>query len=741
MSTNEFSEIGAGVKALAATLAQWFGAPEGRADAAQTLQELALAVPASLEALTGLLNLANAAVLAPTGRPAEERLGSLQAAVQTALGVAMKACDLPAHGETSSRVDMASAALMQAILAYQAVDDMVEESAAPGEFQLLPADPDAELLGEFITECREYIHQSEAALLALEINPDDSESVNTVFRAFHTIKGTAGFVGLGAVAVLAHRAETLLSMVRDGSLRYTGLYADLALRSTDMLEMLMQSLEDALATGVAQKPDGYDDLLQDIEDPERETATPPLTMRLGDIVVGALLAERTDVEEALAQRPESPVGAALVESGVLSSTDAARAIRTQQRIDGDTRGVDATLRVRMDRLDKLIDTVGELVIAHSMVAQDETINTGVQHDLAKKVSHAGKLVRELQDLSMTMRMVPMRATFQKMGRLVRDLSHKTGKLVDLITEGEDTELDRNMVDAITDPLVHMVRNAADHGIESPDGRAAAGKPPRGTIRLSAYHAEGNVMVRIEDDGRGIDRERVVAKAMKQGLIDNADTLSDRQVFDLLFLPGFSTADRITDVSGRGVGMDVVRRNVENLGGQIDVQSTLGQGSVFSLRMPLTLAVTDGMLVRVGDHRYIIPIVSISMSFQPASAALTTVVGVGEMVRFRDRVLPVYRLHRLFEIEGAVEDPSEGLLVIVEDGHREYALLVDALLGQHQVVTKPLGTALGRVPGVAGTAILGDGLVGLILDVVGIGAMASEFKDSWAEAPEKLAVLV
>jgi two-component system chemotaxis sensor kinase CheA len=384
------------------------------------------------------------------------------------------------------------------------------------------------------------------------------------------------------------------------------------------------------------------------------------------------------------------------------------------------------VRVRTDRLDRLIDMVGELVIAQSMIAGDESLAAvaGQHHELTKKISHAGKIVRELQDLSMSMRMVPLKTTFQKLTRLVRDVTAKLGKDVEFLTEGEDTEIDRNMVDVIGDPLVHMVRNALDHGVESPDDRVKAGKPRQGRVRLSAYQAGGSVIVELQDDGRGLHREKIARKAIEKGLIESDKGMTDGEVFALIFAPGFSTADKLTDVSGRGVGMDVVKRNIESVRGRVEIESTPGQGTTFYVRLPLTLAVTDGMLVRVGEERYIVPTTNIHMSFRPEPAMLQTVGGRGEVVMLRGEVMPVVRLHRLFDVPGAEQDPTRALLMIVGDGRqRRSALLVDELLAQHQVVAKSLGDGVGAVAGVAGGAILGDGRVGLILDVSDIVALA------------------
>jgi two-component system chemotaxis sensor kinase CheA len=380
---------------------------------------------------------------------------------------------------------------------------------------------------------------------------------------------------------------------------------------------------------------------------------------------------------------------------------------------------DGSVRVRTERLDRLIDIVGELVIAHSMVAQDATPARGQTHDFLRRVTHVGKIVRELQDLSMSLRMVPLKPTFQKLARLARDVAHKFGREVTFTTSGEETEIDRNMVDLLADPLIHMVRNAVDHGIEPPDERTRMGKPSAGTLQLSAYHAGGTVVVEIQDDGRGLDREKIARKAISRGMIESDKGMSDSDVFAFIFEPGFSTASTVTEVSGRGVGLDVVRRAIQSLHGRIDIHSEKGKGTIFRLKVPLTLAVTDGMLIRVGAQRFIIPTASIHQTLRPEPSNLYTVIGRGEMLTIRGDLMPIIRIHRVFNVPGAIENPVEASLILVDDGEREFALMVDELLGQYQVVAKALGGVIERQPGLAGAAILGDGRVGLILDPRGL----------------------
>jgi two-component system chemotaxis sensor kinase CheA len=594
----------------------------------------------------------------------------------------------------------------------------------------LPADADPTLLAEFVAECRDLIENAEAALLTLETNPEDTEAVNTVFRAFHTVKGASGFLGIQLITGLAHRAENLLSRIREKEIQCAGGYADLALRSIDQLNLLIEGVNRALGGALLERPAGYDELMEILVNPEAAGISddpgqgPMLEPRVGDLLVGANIADREEVEAAAAQQGARPIGEALVQRGVASLSEVGQALRTQRKLTGKAeRGADASVRVSTGRLDRLIDMVGELVIAQSMVAQDGLVVGGQNPDLMRKVTHADKIVRELQDLTMSMRMVPLKPTFQKMTRLVRDLAHKGGKQIEFVTSGEDTEIDRNMVDVLNDPLVHMIRNAVDHGIEPPEARQREGKAAPGCVRLSAFHAGGNVVVELQDDGRGLDREKIARKAVERGLIESGKGLTDAEVYNLIFEAGFSTADQVTEISGRGVGMDVVRRAIQSLRGRVEISSHLGRGTTFTVRLPLTLAITDGMLLRVGAQRFILPTTSIHMSFRPEPGAVSTVVGRGEMVMLRGSLVPVIRLHRLFQTPGALEDLNRALLVVIEDGERRAALVVDELLGQQQVVAKSLGDGIGKVPGVSGGAILGDGRVGLILDPAGLGALA------------------
>ncbi len=376
-----------------------------------------------------------------------------------------------------------------------------------------------------------------------------------------------------------------------------------------------------------------------------------------------------------------------------------------------------SVRVDRARLDKLINQIGELVIGASIVEQEWSAHSS-------RESHAlvqlGKIVRDLQEMSLSLRMVPIAGTFQKMSRVIRDLAKKLGKEISFETEGDETELDKTVVDQIGDPLLHMVRNAADHGIESPDDRVAAGKSKTGHVKLRAYHQGGNIFLELTDDGRGLDRQRIYQKAVERGIIQEGTVLSEQDILNLIFQPGFSTAATITDVSGRGVGMDVVKRNIEALQGSVTIKSELGKGSIFTVRLPLTLAILDGLLIRLGNEVFVLPLLSVVESFRPSRENIRTVAVRGEVVSLRGEVLPLVRLHRRLNLATQLEDPTHGLIVIVEEQSGKYGLLVDELLGQQQVVIKNLEANFRKVPGVAGATILGDGRVALILDLSGLG---------------------
>ena len=585
----------------------------------------------------------------------------------------------------------------------------------------LPTDADHDLITEFVMESRELLENSETSLLELENNPEDFEAINKIFRAFHTVKGTSGFLGLDIVTKMAHLAESLLGRIRNREIRLVGGYADLALRSLDMLKKVVSIVEDALYGNPLSIPVGYEDLMAVLGDPE-SAGISEKTIRTVDNTADRTETPEKDFRDILGKQR---LGKDVSETAANGSEEP---IQNKNALSKGEDEYESSIRVNTARLDRLIDMVGELVIAQSMVSQDQRLMEENNHDLLRKVTQTGKIVRELQDLSMSMRMVPLRGTFQKMHRVARDLSRKSGKDVELVTEDGETEIDRHMVDILNEVLVHMVRNAIDHGIETPAERKMAGKTPIGTVRLKSFHSGGSVVVEIQDDGRGMNRERILQKAITAEIVDPESQLSDKEVFNLIFAPGLSTSEEVTDVSGRGVGMDVVRKGIEKLHGRIEIYTEQHAGCRFTVRLPLTLAITDGMLVRVGRERYIIPTLNIHLCFRPNPDDISTVSGRGELVTLRGDTMPIFRLHRLLDIKSAIEDPAQGLLGVVGDEKRRCALLVDELLGQQQVVAKSLIKAVGKVPGISGGAILGDGQLGLILDPEKIAELARQKPD-------------
>jgi two-component system chemotaxis sensor kinase CheA len=373
-----------------------------------------------------------------------------------------------------------------------------------------------------------------------------------------------------------------------------------------------------------------------------------------------------------------------------------------------------TVKVDATRLDRLLDAIGELVIAESMVLGSPELKRSLSPALVQKIGQLDKITRELQEMGTSLRMVPVRPTFQKMQRLVRDLSKNSGKAVDFVVEGEETELDKTVVEKISDPLVHMLRKSLDHGIESdPEERVRAGKPRTAKVRLSAFQKGGNVCIEITDDGRGLNRDVILAKARERGLWREEAPPSDKEIFGFIFEAGFSTAKQVTELSGRGVGMDVVKRNIESLRGRIDIQSRPGQGTTFSIWLPLSLAIIDGMVVRIGEDRFIFPTLSIVCIATPAPEAIHTVQGQGEMLRLQEELIPIYPLHGLLCGDHSGE---RRLLVVAEGEGRKAAFPVDELLDQQQIVIKKLEESFPPIPGISGGAILTDGRVGLILDV-------------------------
>jgi two-component system chemotaxis sensor kinase CheA len=557
----------------------------------------------------------------------------------------------------------------------------------------------------------------------MEENPDDTESINAIFRSFHTIKGVSAFLGFMRINKLAHRSENLLDKIRSGELGIRPQIVDVILDSVDLLKQLIQGVKAGLDSGA-----GMDiglriaPLIARIEAAQNgDDEYQPI----GRIMVDQGALQEDDLHQALERQkadPDKKLGEILVEAGQASSRQVVSALRDQKKNFVQRTG----LQVKVDtkKLDTLVDMTGELVIAQSMLRQHPHIAASQDQTLVHTLGQLSQITSTLQTMTMSLRMVPIKSTFQKMVRLVRDLARNCGKQVHLTMAGEDTEIDRNVVDELYEPMVHMIRNSMDHGLEPPSERTAAGKDPGGEINLRAFHRGGNIVVEISDDGRGLDKARIIEKARSNGLITDESKLSDEEVFNLIFQPGFSTAKEVSEISGRGVGMDVVKKAIEKLRGRVDIQSRPGKGSTFVISLPLTLAIIEGMLVRVGQDRYVIPALSIIESFRPGRGQYSSVAGRGEMILTRGKLNPLVRLDKFFNCSFDAHDPWEALVVTVEYDGRYMCLLLDELLGKEEVVIKSMGEYMQNVKGIAGGAIMGDGRVGLILDMAGIWQLAN-----------------
>lgn len=387
-----------------------------------------------------------------------------------------------------------------------------------------------------------------------------------------------------------------------------------------------------------------------------------------------------------------------------------------------------SIRVDVDKVDRLVNMVGELVITQAMiVAQSGSISFEENPVLVQGINTLSQHTRELQEAVMAVRMQPVKSVFSRMPRIVRDLSLQLDKDIKLEMQGEATELDKTVIEQLSDPLTHMIRNSVDHGIDTPENRKKEGKPGQGTIKLSAEHSGGKIVIKIEDDGRGVNREKVLQKAIDKGLFQQGVELSDREIDQIIFMPGFSTAEVVSDVSGRGVGMDVVKRNIEALGGTIDIVNNPGNGSVFLVKLPLTLAILDGMIIRVGNEKYIIPIGSIIETLKPKKEEVQKIAGANDLINVRGDFVSILYLHKVFNVKGAVEDPSKALVVVVENGMDKFGIVVDELIGQQQVVIKSLEENSDAIPGISAATILGDGKVSLILDIARLESLMHELE--------------
>ncbi len=601
----------------------------------------------------------------------------------------------------------------------------------------LQDDPDSvSMLKEFLAEMEEELVEADTILLDIETEGQDDEKVNKIFRIFHSAKGVAGFLGLSDIISLAHQTETMLSRVRRGEIQLEAEILDLCFDATGMLRELMDGVDQAVKGDMVLSHNeklpmlitGLEAAAKGFKPPEAKLPESEVGDRLGEIVKrDPILVPDEQVAGALKKQKDSgrKLGVELVTEGVQPKkvTHSLRSQRTTQKAH-EAAKINEMIKVDLGRVDSLVSLVGELAVVESMLGHHfESMNKNLKrkHDVDQVKSHGTlrqfrKISKDLQDIGLSMRMVPVRSVFQKMTRLVRDLSKKQNKKMHLFLSGETTEMDRSMVEHIGDPLVHMIRNSADHGIEATDERIKAGKPAQGSIYLSAYHQGGNIIIEIGDDGRGLNKEGILTKAITNGIIGENDNLSEKEIYKIIFQPGFSTAKNVSEISGRGVGMDVVNRSIESMHGRISVDSKQGEGTVIKLILPLTLAIIDGMIIRCGPERHIIPTLSIVESFKPDPSVVLTFTGENELIKLRDELIPLIRLNRFLGIDGANESIRDLMVVVVESAGEKLGLLVDDILLRQQVVIKNLTTGDGKNPFFSGAAILSDGRIGLILNV-------------------------
>jgi two-component system chemotaxis sensor kinase CheA len=655
----------------------------------------------------------------------------------------------------------------------------------------------AEIAKVFFQESREGLDVMESGLLTLGTTAD-AESINTIFRAAHSIKGGSATFGFAEVAGFTHGVETLLDEMRNGVRPITADAIQTLLQSCDCLREMIAATEAELpldqgriaslnsdiahilgerphaatapagataaaaaeptAAAAATRAPGWHIVFEPVADLLRLRNEPTRMFaelaRLGAIVVRAdasrvPLLDALDPEacylswdiEISGQIPRAQIDEIFdwVESQWRAEPIAAgnsAAAPVQPDLPPEARPVSAerslaaaapaaqkaspdsgSIRVATEKLDNIINLVGELLITQSMLCGfADGIDPNELDRLRQGLSQLARNTRELQESVMQIRMLPISFAFNRFPRIVHDLSRKLNKKVELKLTGENTELDKTVLEKISDPLVHLVRNALDHGLETPERRSAAGKHETGTIELGAFHEGGNIIIEVRDDGAGLNKTKILQKARERGLVAPDQELSDEQIDNLIFMPGFSTADQVSDVSGRGVGMDVVRRNINDLGGHVQISSKEGQGSTIRIRLPLTLAILDGQLVRVGKEIYIFSLLAIVETIQVSKDRVNTLVGRSEVFRLRDEYLPIVKLCDQFGIEPDSRRAEDGLLVVIESDGKRAGVLVDDLLAQQQVVIKSLESNFKPVAGVAGATILGDGTVALIIDV-------------------------
>jgi len=580
-------------------------------------------------------------------------------------------------------------------------------------------------IATFFDEAQEHLESIEEMAMALGSGRHDPEVLNSIFRAAHSIKGGSGTFGFTQLADATHEMETLFDGLRKGKGQADENTVRLLLDACDVFKAHLARLKagerdnDPTMDGVraqligfragasfpGSRESGPTASAPGDDKPTSESFFVPIK----DAKDGGEAFGLFDDEPASVASPAAP--ATEEKYGFFESAPGTEALEQNRR-----KGDSSSIRVSVEKIDRIVNLVGELVIAQAMMQQSVSALAGEQDEqLGHSLATLDRNTRDLQQAVMSIRMMPMEFVFSRFPRLVYDVSAKLGKRVHLRTQGHETELDKELIELLIDPLTHVVRNAIDHGIESPEERRRAGKSEMGTVGMRATHRGGSVIIEVSDDGRGLDRDRIIAKARELGMPAD-DSMTDDEAWGLIFEPGFSTAKEVTSLSGRGVGMDVVRRNITSLGGGVSIASVRGEGTTITIQLPLTLAVLDGMIVGVGDEQYIVPLEFVAEAFMPGASDIRNIVGQPSLVAVRGEQLPIVRLEDLVQLPPTEAPRPDALCLVVEVDNRRAALLVDSLIGQQQLVVKSLETNLHTVPGVAGATILGDGRVALILDV-------------------------
>lgn len=551
-----------------------------------------------------------------------------------------------------------------------------------------------ELVQDFLVETNEIIENLDHDLVELESNQNDLELLNKIFRGAHTMKGSSSFLGFNKLAELTHHAEDILNKLRKGEMVVTREIMDTLLEFVDKTKQIISDIENG-------------------------TDTADVTSVIEDLKLGS--------EGKLTAKTKAPASAPNAAPQAATPAPAPKPAPKKQEAakpTGQATQVEQTIRVDVSRLDSLVNLVGELVLSRNMLSQiageleNKFENEYLVEQLLVATNSIGMNTTELQLAIMKTRMIAIGKVFNKLPRVVRDIARDTGKEIELVISGEETELDKQVIESIGDPLLHMIRNSCDHGVETPDVRISKGKPRGGTVHLSAYHEGNHVVIEIKDDGAGMDPDKLKRKAIEKGVItvDEANNMDDKQAFSLIFKAGFSTAEKITNISGRGVGMDVVRTNIEKLNGIISIDSKINEGSTFFLKLPLTLAIIQALLVEVAGETFAIPLASVVETVRITNEEIHSFEG-REVLKLRDRVLSLIRLDEAFTLDGFEQD--EIYVVVVALAEKQLGLIVDKLIGQEEIVIKSLGDYLGGNPGIAGATITGDGRVRLILDVSGV----------------------